>query len=202
MNKEIVSTESRIQVGMSRTERIKVEFSDGSYIALPKRIFYRFRLKRVKTIDEGLWTEIMESLYKFELAYSMRWLGGAERSVSQIRQRLGDRKVPGHIIDRVVEYLLEMNYLSDERASEALIRSLVKKGYGPYKIKKKFCERGLQWEPALLAEIDFISLCRDEYEKYIIRHREKEPMKRKQLALNHLTRRGFSYEIIREAMDE
>ena len=198
--RRIIDTNSSIEVGLSRTSRVLIAFEGGEKLYLPKRIVSRYRLRRIKDIDDDMYKEILTSLYKYELSYCLRWLGNSERSEAEIRKRLKQRQVPQNVINEVVDKLFENNYLSDERAAEAMIRSLIRKGYGPSYIRKKMYEKGLKAEETLFENVDFHEICRQAFDKYMARRNESNTMKKRQLALNFLTRRGFSYDMIREVL--
>ncbi|MCK5398658.1 RecX family transcriptional regulator [bacterium] len=198
--RRIINTNSSIEVGLSRTTRVLIAFESGEKLYLPKRIVSRYRLRRIKDIDDDMYKEILTSLYKYELSYCLRWLGNSERSEAELRKRLKQRQVPQDVINEVIDKLSENNYLCDERAAEAMIRSLTRKGYGPSYIRKKMYEKGLKAEEVLFEKVDFHEVCRQAFDKYMARRKESNPMKKRQLALNHLTRRGFRYDMIREVI--
>lgn len=71
-------------------------------------------------------------------------LSRREHSVKELVQKLKLRKFEVEEIDTVIEYLLEEDYLSNERFAESVFRTRVNKGYGWLYIKNELAQKGVQ----------------------------------------------------------
>ena len=73
----------------------------------------------------------------------MRLLVYREHSRAELRRKLQTRFPDSPEIERVLDGLEQCNYLSDERFVEEYLKSRVRKGYGPLRIKAELQERGI-----------------------------------------------------------
>jgi regulatory protein len=73
----------------------------------------------------------------------MRLLVYREHSRTELRRKLQTRFPDAPEIDQVLDELEQRNYLSDERFVEEYLKSRIRKGYGPLRIKSELQERGI-----------------------------------------------------------
>ncbi|HOJ50203.1 MAG TPA: regulatory protein RecX [Spirochaetota bacterium] len=66
-----------------------------------------------------------------------------DRSEYEIRNRLKDKGFCDAEIDYVIGDLLKNRLLNDRRFTKNLIESYTKKGYGPFTLRKKLIEKGI-----------------------------------------------------------
>jgi regulatory protein len=97
------------------------------------------------------------------IAYACRVLGVREYSEKLLRQKLATKGYEPSEADRVVVFLLENNWLSDQRYCESFIRSKIGRGQGLSRIRFEVREKGIDDElfRHCLAqqEIDWQQLC-------------------------------------------
>ena len=74
---------------------------------------------------------------------AIRLLTPREHSELELRRKLSKRKVSHDLIDRVVERLIELDYLSDDRFAELYILQRTQRGDGPIKIRSNLIQRGI-----------------------------------------------------------
>jgi regulatory protein len=70
-------------------------------------------------------------------------LSRREHSYKELTQKLAQREYQKSEIEPVLDYLIEKDYLSDERFADCLLRSRVNKGYGRRYIKSELAQKGV-----------------------------------------------------------
>ena len=130
----------------------------------------------------------------------MDFLSRREHSKKELFNKLFKRVDNLELLNQEIDKLANEGLQSDERFSEAYIRSKTQAGYGPVKIKmelaqkgisnnfldKKFSELKINWE----VEINELLLRKFPKTKYNF---EEEKIKAK--AINFLQRRGFDFDL-------
>ena len=140
--------------------------------------------------------------------YAFRLLAVRSRSTKEVRDKLRLRKVVPEIISEVLEYLAGLNYLNDSEFCRQWIVSRLNKSLGLRRIRYELRQKGVPCEiiekqlgccTANYAEEDIVRL--------LIRQRLKklagaDEKKAKVRVYAFLARRGFSPEIISEALSQ
>lgn len=135
----------------------------------------------------------------------------AIRKISRREHSSGD--VLAHLIEKgygealsaeVVAHLIEKNWLNDQRFAEVLVRYQASRGKGPSYIRNKLREKKLQMNDEEILSIVAKASGKTEVEraKEIVERRYpgyREDFKIAQKAFAALVRRGFSFEIARQA---
>ena len=130
----------------------------------------------------------------------MDFLSRREHSKKELFNKLFKRVDNLELLNKEIDKLANEGLQSDERFSEAYIRSKTQAGYGPVKIKmelaqkgisnnfldKKFSELKINWE----VEINELLLRKFPKTKYNF---EEEKIKAK--AINFLQRRGYDFDL-------
>ena len=133
---------------------------------------------------------------------SLDILSRREHSVSELRNKL-IRFNPDPIdLKDVIERLITSNFLDDKRFASAFIRSKAESGYGPNYISQYLAKKGIPSDKYDIysLEIDWEDKCLTQFNK---KRRNKEiNFKEKEKILRFLAYRGFSYEIIKNALKE
>ncbi|MBN4053839.1 regulatory protein RecX [Haliea sp. AH-315-K21] len=108
-------------------------------------------------------------------------------------------------IQLALEKLRDENLQSDQRFLDAYIRFRRNKGFGPLKIEAELYPKGLDSEQIRAClydeENDWAGLCRQALEKRFPAF-NKEDLKEKAKCERFLTQRGFSHELIRNALSQ
>ncbi|MCY4129417.1 MAG: regulatory protein RecX [Gammaproteobacteria bacterium] len=78
-----------------------------------------------------------------ELERAIQILTPREHSVHELRLKLAKRNVDREKIEAIVGYLIDLDYLSDERFAEAYVAERIRKGDGPLKIRSNLQKRGV-----------------------------------------------------------
>ncbi|MEW5785337.1 MAG: regulatory protein RecX [Bacillota bacterium] len=73
----------------------------------------------------------------------LRWLGYRQRSLRETRAYMEKKGFYGLIIDQVITELLEYGYLNDECFAADLIRSYLRRGFGPRRARLELLSKGI-----------------------------------------------------------
>jgi regulatory protein len=82
-------------------------------------------------------------LNKTILHKSVDLLSRREHSRKELQQKLLQREFLAEEISEVINYLVDNNYLSDQRYSESVFRLRVNKGFGKYYIEQELRQKGI-----------------------------------------------------------
>jgi len=183
-------------------------FIDGKFVlGIDKKTVEDMDLKVGKLIDEKDFKKItsQEELNKAQ-AYALMLLGYRERSLREIRMRMRRRGYEEKLIDRVVNYLKDRNLINDKRFAQLWAESRIKKGYGSWRIKSEFEQKGVDREMTdeilkdLYSGIDEVQVALDLVKKK--RWLLKEPQRLTERVSSLLRRRGFSFEVISNVVEK
>ena len=133
---------------------------------------------------------------------SLDILSRREHSVSELRNKLIRFNPDPNDLKDVIERLITSNFLDDKRFASAFIRSKAESGYGPNYISQYLTKKGITPDKYDMysLEIDWEDKCLIQFNK---KRRNKEiNFKEKEKILRFLAYRGFSYEIIKNALKE
>ena len=133
---------------------------------------------------------------------SLDILSRREHSVSELRNKLIRFNPDPNDLKEVIERLITSNFLDDKRFASAFIRSKAESGYGPNYISQYLTKKGIPSDKYDIysLEIDWEDKCLTQFNK---KRRNKEiNFKEKEKILRFLAYRGFSYEIIKNALKE
>lgn len=129
----------------------------------------------------------------FEVAKekALRYLVVAKKTEQEVRNKLKKLNFDEGIINQVISYLSDLNYINDEEYVDAYIRQCMRlQNYSIYEIKNKLLQKGIK---KYIIEEKLESLSNTEYEKELVEKllngklKNMEEMKQKQ----YLYRRGF-----------
>lgn len=136
----------------------------------------------------------------------LRWLGYRQRSLKETRAYMEKKGFPELIIDQVINEMLEYGYLNDERFAVELIRTYLRRGFGPRRARLELHSKGIDGETIERLIPDHFDSAGDlDRAGEILRKRAKissavidERWIRRQMAF--LARRGFQDSIILKAI--
>jgi regulatory protein len=79
---------------------------------------------------------------------AMDWLSRREYTQAEVRAKLASREIPDFEIEATVTDLVADGLVSDERFAECYVRSKVRRGKGPVRIRMELKDRGVSTELA------------------------------------------------------
>ena len=132
-------------------------------------------------------------------------LARREHSALEIRQKLKQKGYDGAAISEALEQLQAADWQSDERFTEAYIRSRRNRGYGPVRIALELKERGIAealYSSQLHATDEvWIDACRDEYRRKY-RGTDVADFEERARRMRFMQYRGFTLDAIHGVIDE
>lgn len=131
---------------------------------------------------------------------SLDILSRREHSVNELKNKLKRFNPDLTDLKEVISKLETSNFLNDERFASAFIRSKAESGYGPNYISQYLRKKGITSDKYDMysLEIDWENKCLTQFNKK--RGNKKINYKDKEKILRFLAYRGFSYEIIKNAL--
>ncbi len=142
---------------------------------------------------------------KDPLKIAFNYLSYSDRFSREVIQRLKRGGFTKEEIDSTIERLKNYGYLNDQKTAEEFIRSKIRKGWGPEKIKVELMRRGIFEEEAenlikeIFLEVDEKEMIMKLAEKFL-GSRRGENIKEK--LKGFLFRKGFSYDKIIDVIEK
>lgn len=136
-----------------------------------------------------------------------RYLAHKPRTEQEVRRRLDRADVPPNVAEDLIYELREQGYVDDEAYAREFASQRNERDYGPYRVEKDLRSRGVAQETidAAIAEVFDRSelretvreLARTRWSRY---QRDEDVRRRKKKVHDYLVRRGFPFDLIREAL--
>lgn len=129
-----------------------------------------------------------------------------ERTQQEVRKRLAELEVEGDEAEEMIVWLIENNYLNEERFARIFAGSKFRqKHWGRLKIRQELKMRGVSEYclKAGMSEIDdedYLQTLTDLLEKKAKEIKEPNPIKRKQKLLAYALSKGFESDLVFEQM--
>lgn len=129
-----------------------------------------------------------------------------ERTQQEVRKRLAELEVEGDEAEEMIAWLIENNYLNEERFARIFAGSKFRqKRWGRLKIRQELKMRGVSEYclKAGMSEIDdedYLQTLTDLLEKKAKEIKEPNPIKRKQKLLSYALSKGFESDLVFEQM--
>lgn len=188
---EIVSVDKRKQ---------KIVLDNDMVFVLYNRELKKYDIQSDGYIESNTFNVIMEDvLYPRAKERALYIIGGGDKTIKQLKDKLKAGLYPEEIIDRVIEFLVKYNYVDDKRYALSYINAK-KNSYSRKKIEGELIQKGISREVVREAlaeqfgdsEKDTITLLlkKNKYKNLL----EDDIGKKKVIA--SLVRKGFDYEII------
>lgn len=138
---------------------------------------------------------------------AFRLLARREHSRFELYRKLTRKKFPLHLVNQVLDYLEEQNYLNDRRFAENWIKSRLRhKPRGPYLIKKELGQKGVDSsiQKELISslvnpEVEY-KLAKQLGDKWLNRKRNEKNIQDKMY--RYLLNKGFSSSICKSIIEE
>lgn len=199
---------SKITRGKNNPGRYNIYFDDTYAFSVDEALLIRYQLTKGKELDQ--WTiEEMAFDDQVHKAYNnaINYLAFRMRSEGEVRQKLKDKEYGEAVIDEAVKKLYKHQFLDDRAFSEALVRTQMNSAKkGPRAIQqdmqKKKISKDLQDEVLEgYSEEQQLDTAFALAEKIAARESNKTPSQIKQKINDSLMRKGFSYALIKQAIE-
>jgi len=190
-------------------KKIQLTLSDSTSLKLSSDIFKKYNFVSGEEVDDQLLEKIKYENEYYEAKISaLRFLSIRNHSLNELKQKLIKKKYSLNVIQRVLDELINLNYLNDKKFADQFYNELLNKGFGPLKIKNEMIKRGI--EIKAIDEILQDYFHNDEEQiKVILKYLQKNKFSKKlktkkefQKVYNHLSGRGFSSSAILKSLKE
>ncbi len=121
--------------------QLEIYIDERNWGVLPKKLLKPFLNK--DEIDSDEFKEIKESLYNYSRDRLFNYLAQQEHSEYESRKYLQKLKLHRSLIDNIIEFCLDKNFISDARLVELYVRSMIDLGKSRIEISFKLKNKGL-----------------------------------------------------------
>lgn len=198
---------TKIESQKNNKERVNIYIDDNFFSGLDLELVYSLNLSKGKEINEK---ELKELIYKDNISKAknkaFKIINKAEQSEKTLRDKLSD--YDEDIIDIVIEYLKDCKFINDKDFAKRIAHSNSNVSrFGKNKIKQNLYKKGIDKEYIDEAIDDIDEDIEFENALYLAEKRFKNIKnedKRKvyQKLMQHLTYKGFSYDITKKAISK
>ena len=186
-----------------RAGRYFVQFDNGRVLRLYRQTVEDFSLYSGMELSQERFEEICKSAEALSAKMrAVRIVSAANVSKKDLENRLVQKGEKPSDARRAVQWMEEMNLLDDEKTAEQIIHSCISKGYGLSRAKQVLYEKRIPkelWEAALADYPDQKEKISQFLKSRITDASDQKQVKR---AVDSLLRRGHSYRVIREALND
>ena len=190
-----------------RNPKRRSVFIDGEFaFGLDEEVLYKSGLKKGESLTQQRIEEITEEERKKEAKdIALKFLSFRRRTEKQVREKLKKKEFDERTIDTTIDKLKEFDLINDLEFAFSWVKDrLAYKPRGKKLLRQELWKKGIRKD---IIEQVTEELCQDEdkkalelVEKTRKRYKNLEPKVAKRRMFNLLLRRGFSYEISRQAL--
>lgn len=204
---------TKIEVQKNNKDRVNIFVNEEFFIACDMSLVYLQGIKKGEEIDkEKLNNIVLEDNFIKAKSRSLRYLGKSYKTEKEVRKKLEECEYNEEVINRVIEFLKEYDFINDNRYTELFIKEKLKK-HGKNKIKYDLKLKGVE-EKLINEKID----CLDEGKELNIAYEiaskkynqlvrcEKDKLKIRKKLNDFLLRRGYDFStvhiLLKKVMEE
>ena len=185
-----------------RAGRYWVTFDDGSKLALYRQTVEDFGLYTGKELTEKERESLLEAAGKMSAKMrAVRIVSAANVSRRDLEERLVRKGEDPQQAKAAVAWMEELHLVDDRNTAEAVVHSCISKGYGLSRAKQALFEKRIPkefWADALAEYPDQL----ERIEAFLRSRLDADSdEKQKKRAVDALIRRGHSYGVIRQALN-
>ena len=186
-----------------RAGRYYVHFDNGSVLRLYRQTLEDFSLYSGMELTQEQFEDICRSAEALSAKMrAVRIVSAANVSKKELESRLVQKGEKPSDAKQAIGWLEELNLLDDRKTAEQIVHSCIGKGYGLSRAKQALYEKRIPkelWEEALAQYPDQKEKISAFLQARITDASDQREFKR---AVDALLRRGHSYRVIREALNE
>ncbi|WP_099187422.1 recombination regulator RecX [Tepidibacter mesophilus] len=192
------------------TDRVNLYVDDEFFMGLYKDLVYTLKLKKGNEIDKDSIEKIIDDeMYLKAKNKALSILSRSSQSQNNIIYKLSKNEFDEKTIERVLDFLKKYKFIDDENLAKSIVKDKLNiNKYGKNKIKQTLYSKGidsLTINTAIECEIDdekefenALYLGNKKYQK--IKNEDKNKIYQK--LSNHLTYKGFGYDIVRKVVNK
>lgn len=203
-------TVTRVAQQQRDPERVSV-FIDGRFaFGIAYALAVEAGLRKGLYLSAEAQAELLERQRAFGArAAALDFLSHRARTTAEVRRALLRKGYDADVADDTVAALVAAGYLDDAAYAAAYVRGrFAGRGHGPARLRQDLAQRGVDRAlidaalAALEAEEDLAEAVRHHAERrWRALAAEPDPAKRARKTLDFLLRRGFAYDLAREALE-
>ena len=188
-----------------REGRMNVFLDEKFWTGMPSEVVDEWHLRIGGDITAERKDEIEKQIAEeTAFASAMMLLSYRDRSISEMRKRLTDKKFGPQVVEYAIQRMLEYGYLDDNNFARELAQSQLERGKGRRAAQSALYKAGLDAELINEALDETYASEEAEMEAALVwLSRKKLPAEEKdrQRLLRGLAGRGFSFDVAREALN-
>lgn len=193
-----------------RQERFNVLVDGEFWAGVSAEVVMKFRLKAGIQVARSFLSDVVMAEERLRArTRALRYIERMMRSEAEVRQKLTESGFDTTLIEETVSWLRERGFVSDRDLAESLLRSYREgRGAGPRMIAEKLRQKRI--DPVIAgqvleeayAEADLAKEALALAESRMRRIQETDRRRKAQKLLQFLMRRGYPYEVAREAVEK
>lgn len=197
---------TKIEKQKNNLKRYSVFIDDEFAFGIDEVDLLYYKLSENTQIDETKYNFILENvIYNKAKNKAVKYISYQPRTEKEVTEKLKECEYSDDIIFRVIETMKKYNYINDkEYAKNFLTSKLNLKGYGIFKISFDLKQKGIS-DDIINDIIENTELNENKRALEVLekklRGKKISDYKEKQKLYNFLLRRGFSYDVIKEAIN-
>lgn len=203
-------TITQIAVQKKRKNRCSIFLDEEYAFGVDQEIVLQFGLKKGDVLTDQQIEEIsINEEKKRAKDRALNFLSYRDRSEKEIRIKLKDVGYEESIIDWVVGELKRLKFLDDQRFAQSYAQTqMLTRPIGEYFLKRELKQKGLdadiieQTVEKAYEEKDQLSIALELAQQRKKRYGNIDAMKAKKRLSDFLLRRGFSWEIVSEVLEQ
>ena len=193
----------RLKTTPDRAGRYWVSFENGERLGLYRQTVEDFGLYTGKELTEEEYASLLEAAGRMSAKMrAVRIVSAASVSRRDLQERLVRKGEDPEQAREAVEWMEELHLLDDRSTAEAVVHSCISKGYGIQRAKQALYEKRIPkqyWEEALAEYPDQWDRIESFLKSRLDADSDQKHIKK---AIDALIRRGHSYSIIRQVLNE
>jgi regulatory protein len=201
---------TQIAVQKKRKNRCSIFLDDEYAFGVDQEIVFQFGLKKGDVLTDQQIEEIsINEEKKRAKDRALNFLSYRDRSEKEIRTKLKDVGYEENIIDWVIGELQRLKFLDDQRFAQSYAQTqMITRPMGEYFLKRELKQKGLdadlieQTVEKVYEEKDQLSIALELAQQRKKRYSNIDEMKAKKRVSDFLLRRGFSWEIVSEVLEQ
>ncbi len=189
-------------------ERYNIYLDDKYAYSVHETVLIKFGLTKGMTLEDWSMDEmIYEDAIRKAFNRALHYLGFRMRSESEVKKKLLDLDYGEAIVLEAIVKLKNLGFLNDETFSEALLQTQKNSSSkGPRAIQQEMQKKGIgkELQAKVLesySEDEQLQIATKLAEKAANANRSVAPSQLKQKIQNALLRKGYSFDIIKQALD-
>ncbi len=201
---------TKIEVQKKRKSRVSLYLNDEFAFGLDAQLVAKYGLKEGDELSQETIADLLlkEERHRVrEKAY--RYLAGRAHSEKELRTKLIQKGYEQAIVEEVLSDLKGQKLVDDEAFALSFVRSrMVNRPAGEILLRRELWQKGVGEEIVEKAvqeayrDKDQVEVAKELAKKRASRYQDLEDWKRKKRLADFLLRRGFEWEVVKEAIEK